>query len=327
MTTGLSLFTKIIEGLVLDNNTSLALDKLIEFEDTAQTGLHSDLILMKGQLKSLNDNVMRGFYDPTDKDYMRGIARINFNITGILNNLPQRVELYAQVRGLNTYQFNISDKVVGLEKIIGSADNLFRISWLEKALKASKAVCKVVRPDGEAGTGFLDKDGYLFTNNHVLDTADIAAGAVIQFNFEESASGNAKPVSEYKLDASDFKTSPVEEFDFTRVRVIDNGNIRLGEWGYLEFEGGAAPATGQGVTIIQHPKGGDKRIALRANEVLGQQDKYLYYTTDTEPGSSGSPVFNQDWKVVALHHAARQFNGHDANEGVLFGNILHALGK
>lgn len=326
MTTGLDLFTKIIEGLIQDNNTALALDKLLEFEDTAQTGLHSDLILMKGRLKSLNDNVTRGFYDPTDKEYRRELASINYSITGILQALPQRVELYAKVRGLNTYQFDVSDKEIGLEKIIGSADNLLKINWLEKALQASKAVCKVLRADGDSGTGFLSKDGYLFTNNHVLDTPEIAAGAVIQFNFEESASGNAKPLSEYKLDASDFKTSPVEAFDFTRVKVLDSGNVRLGNWGYLEFETGNAPAAGQGVTIIQHPKGGEKRIALRANEVLGQQDQHLYYTTDTEPGSSGSPVFNQDWKVVALHHAARSFNGRDANEGVLFKNILDALG-
>ena len=29
----------------------------------------------------------------------------------------------------------------------------------------------------------------------------------------------------------------------------------------------------------------------------------MHYETDTAPGSSGSPVFNDQWEVVALHHS------------------------
>jgi len=29
----------------------------------------------------------------------------------------------------------------------------------------------------------------------------------------------------------------------------------------------------------------------------------MHYRTPTDPGSSGSPVFNAKWEVVALHHA------------------------
>ena len=49
--------------------------------------------------------------------------------------------------------------------------------------------------------------------------------------------------------------------------------------------------------------------------------------TATEGGSSGSPVFNQDWKLIGLHHAGGEavprLNGHDgtyaANEGMWIG--------
>ena len=30
-----------------------------------------------------------------------------------------------------------------------------------------------------------------------------------------------------------------------------------------------------------------------------------HYSTDTEAGSSGSPVFNDQWEVVALHHSVK----------------------
>jgi V8-like Glu-specific endopeptidase len=39
------------------------------------------------------------------------------------------------------------------------------------------------------------------------------------------------------------------------------------------------------------------------NLVTYSDDKIVQYLTDTEPGSSGSPVFNSQWQVVALHHS------------------------
>jgi hypothetical protein len=37
--------------------------------------------------------------------------------------------------------------------------------------------------------------------------------------------------------------------------------------------------------------------------IRDEKSSYLYYEADTEPGSSGSPVFNRQWEVVALHHS------------------------
>ena len=82
--------------------------------------------------------------------------------------------------------------------------------------------------------------------------------------------------------------------------------------------------------------GEDKHIALHANDVLSVWNQHLYYTTDTEPGSSGAPVFNKDWKVVAIHHAGKtdaegglQINARGdrrgANRGILFQQIFQFL--
>src|SRR4051794_13612949 len=56
------------------------------------------------------------------------------------------------------------------------------------------------------------------------------------------------------------------------------------------------------VNIIQHPGGLPKQIALYHNLVVFVGGDRVQYLTDTLPGSSGSPVFDSRWRVVALHH-------------------------
>jgi endonuclease G, mitochondrial len=59
------------------------------------------------------------------------------------------------------------------------------------------------------------------------------------------------------------------------------------------------------VNIIQHPDGERKQIVLRENRVVGRGKKglTLHYGADTLPGASGSPVFNDEFEVIGLHHA------------------------
>ncbi|MEH2083397.1 MAG: LamG-like jellyroll fold domain-containing protein [Nostoc sp.] len=61
---------------------------------------------------------------------------------------------------------------------------------------------------------------------------------------------------------------------------------------------------GDSVIIVQHPKGKPKQMA--SNNVIynGLYKNFLRYETDSDYGSSGSPVFNARWELVGLHHAA-----------------------
>jgi hypothetical protein len=60
---------------------------------------------------------------------------------------------------------------------------------------------------------------------------------------------------------------------------------------------------GEPVNIIQHPRGRAKEIVFYSNRVQKLTSRYLHYQADTDLGSSGSPVLNAQWQVVALHHA------------------------
>jgi endonuclease G len=76
-------------------------------------------------------------------------------------------------------------------------------------------------------------------------------------------------------------------------------------WGFLHLPKGAvAFAVDQQLNCVQHPAGRMKEVAVQQNEVTHVFADRVHYRTDTEPGSSGSAVFNNAWDLVALHHAA-----------------------
>jgi S1-C subfamily serine protease len=55
--------------------------------------------------------------------------------------------------------------------------------------------------------------------------------------------------------------------------------------------------------IVHHPKGKRKQISPYQATERGLYKHFLRYNTATDYGSSGSPVFNARWELVALHHA------------------------
>jgi endonuclease G len=95
---------------------------------------------------------------------------------------------------------------------------------------------------------------------------------------------------------------------------------------------------GTRLNIIQHPQGGPKRLAIRSNFFMNSASRpnvphRLNYLTDTEPGSSGSPVLNDDWQVVALHSASikvpeTQYKGDVIkynNQGIAIQAVIESL--
>ncbi len=320
-----------VKELIEEDEIEDALQLLDKIDTDLQIGIENDLVLQKSRFKSNEKDMQRGIM-PLEY-YQRTKAQVRFALLSIVDGIPRKIELNNMLSGVKAMNFSVPDDEA-LEKIVGDKSRLVKIGWLEMALKATKSVGRIVCPDGSTGTGFMLEGGYLLTNNHVLPNEDTAESAYVEFNFEEDASGARKTRYQYKFDADTFLTSNYKELDYTRIKVIDNtDSIPLKDWGFLQVAPDALPVVGDPVNIIQHPKGDVKQIALTANDVLSIWDKYLFYKADTEPGSSGSPVFNQSWQVVALHHAGKlmsegglQINAKgdkaSANRGILISNIL-----
>lgn len=206
-----------------------------------------------------------------------------------------------------------------LERVLGTSDFL-GIAFLERGLQIAKTVGRIsVRgrtgsPTGY-GTGFLVGPRLLLTNNHVLADEAQAGDSVVEFDFFVRADGTPSTIKVFNLQPEVFfKTDPTLDFTLVAVSPGSANGALLWEqgWNQLIPEEGKA-IIGQWVNIIQHPNGEPKQLVLRNNEIVDIQDQFLTYRTDTSPGSSGSPVYNDQWEVVALHHAgkpARDAAGH-----------------
>lgn len=99
-------------------------------------------------------------------------------------------------------------------------------------------------------------------------------------------------------------------------------------WGNLQLPtSGVTYATKQHVNVVQHPQGRRKEVALQENHIDDIYVNHVRYTTDTEPGSSGSPVFSNGWDLKAIHHAGgEKVNGQWVNnQGVRMDRIVADL--
>lgn len=240
----------------------------------------------------------------------------------------------------------------GNERIVHGNDML-DIVWLDRGRRVGASVAKLLVPRyvGEAavnnaagdhvtgsGTGWLLTKDLMITNHHVVnERADDEVAAEKDF-LKQAA--NAKADFDYDGPNSNVTTIPVHGL-VVADRGLDYALLRLSQAmsrpplpltnSLLAHQ----PGESISVNIIQHPNGKQKRIAIRNNIVHSSDANVVSYFTDTLRGSSGSPVCNDNWQVVALHRGWQpvvniNFQGKDtayANYGTHILRILQHLRK
>ena len=204
-----------------------------------------------------------------------------------------------------------TDAVAALifERVL-AGNELQPVSYLERGANVARAICRISMRDGTGrergfGTGFLVAPGLMITNNHVLPAADWAAKSFAEFDFALDPADRPLPVKIFELDpASFFITDEPLDFSLVAVRPSGSAGETLADFGHLPLIAQVGKVVeGEWLTIIQHPNGEAKKLCVRENRLLKRTDDVLWYSTDTMGGSSGAPVFNNDWQVVALHHS------------------------
>lgn len=185
-----------------------------------------------------------------------------------------------------------------LEKLMGKQSTLLPISWLEVGMQRARSIAKVKRADHTFGTGFMIKNKLFLTNHHVLPTQDVARTAIIQFNYQQNADGvDYEPIN-FNLEPDTFFKTSIEN-DWTIVQVQSDA---IADWGVIDLKPVEIKVNDR-ANIIQHPGGETKQIALYHNIIAYVDDIRIQYLTDTLPGSSGSAVFDSQWRLIAVHHS------------------------
>ncbi len=227
-----------------------------------------------------------------------------------------------------------------LEKIFGTALPV-GYNHLMRGLQCAESVAKITDASGEPwGTGFLLKGSLihadlgdspiLVTNAHVCSPEPgvgklLPAEARATFDVTKSIEG--EPLEITGLDC--IWSSPPGTCDVTLLRFA-GPEAAIGQ--PIEVAQVPQPVTDGGyVYVIGHPAGGGLKFSIRGNDLLAYDAESIkvHYTAPTEGGSSGSPVFNQAWQLMAVHHAGdskmRRLDDpaatYQANEGITIKGI------
>ena len=243
------------------------------------------------------------------------------------------------------------------EKVLGKT-RYVSLKDLNKALSRARAVGRVEdQPDNGFGTGFLVRGGDLhealgdellfLTNSHVVsDDPNVLSPspllpdeATVTFQMLREE-GLSREHWEYEVEGL-LWTSPPGELDASLLRLARpvEGIEPYPVAPRLPLADGE-----QRVYIVGHPKGGTLSFSIQDNQLIDHEGPpsgkpkaagivRLHYRAPTEGGSSGSPVFNRQWKLIGLHHAGGtampKLNGeggtYAANEGIWIRSIIEAM--
>ena len=196
-------------------------------------------------------------------------------------------------------------------------------------------VCHVEVGGGSFGTGFLLGPSVVMTNYHVvkdvIKNPALCTHVKLRFDYKtyaEITTLNEGQVFRLFGDANSLLDhSPVDDLDYALLNVAGKpGKAPVGGQQGAPARGWLKPQlyafeAGEPIIIIQHPQAAPLKITIGSVTSIKPDQNRIHYSANTLPGSSGSPCFDSDWNLVALHHIGDP----SGNEGLIFATILARL--
>jgi len=189
-----------------------------------------------------------------------------------------------------------------MERQIFDEPTLLDVAFLQRGVELAPAVARllVTLPSGRYyGTGFRVGEDLLLTNHHVLfdPGGRSATGVEAWLHYELDVTGRPREYQVIDCRTETIAGDPVHDWAVIRTNVPFPTEIPI-----LDLASAVSVVADDRVYIIQHPNGGMKKIGMHHNVVRYVDEDVVQYWTDTEAGSSGSPVFSERWELVGLHH-------------------------
>jgi serine protease Do len=136
------------------------------------------------------------------------------------------------------------------------------------------------------GSGFIiDKEGYVITNNHVIENAD-----EIQVILEDEKVYEAKIIGrDPNTDIALIKIQ--SDHNFAVVKIGDSDSLKIGQW----------------VVAIGNPFGLENTVTAGIVSAKGRilesgpYDDFIQTDASINPGNSGGPLLNMDGEVIGIN--------------------------
>ena len=168
-----------------------------------------------------------------------------------------------------------------------------------KGLSACGAIGRIESPQGTAiGTGVLINRRLLLTCCHVLNglLEEKQDQVWVRFGYKTDKYGiEFGEIFELDLKSIDPCTSSTDQtLDYALVSIIGNPEFPVAS---LSNDN---PDTAKSVRLVHHPRGEPVQIS-DIGQIVQVDREFITHTIQTDYGSSGAPIFDLNWNVVALH--------------------------
>jgi len=234
-----------------------------------------------------------------------GVLYVDIGVE-VLKISKEKILEYEYTKAVKEYVLDVNELDIETGQMQRPAGQLYHTgnlkkTTIEKCVEAfSEAVVKVSSPGGVGSGFFLNEDGYLITNYHVIENEtkiEVTMFQKVKDGFEK------KTFKKVKIDA-------INSFvDLALLKVEDLGDIKV-KYAYLgDIE---QVQVGEKVFAIGNPLGLERTVTDGVISSSNRAFKGLVYiqtNADINPGNSGGPLFNLAGEVIGVTNMGYIFFG------------------